>query len=381
MKELDFDELDRAVNSLMTGVSKAPQTPDGDKIKTVTIPASTATPTPQPASTPLSSSPSSITPAERPPSSLATRRSGRFMDVVRPTTPAKKPTPPSPSVSRQGMTVASSENAPETPVVASDTSKNAEIAPPVPDAPAAESEKPPMAAQPQASFVHSGTGDWPDPIDVHGFKDDQEEKPSKAEVVTETPAAPKPQDVSLDEQAPLSSPFLPDTKVEKRPLGGLSTPASDETPKSETPPVPNAVTLEDNLQLPTTPPEKVEAPLPEELQHDLVAIESGNAVPKKEAPEESEAGKAPSTLLEAPKEEHRDDTPTPTGPVSIPQQYREEPTTGDQESGAIYDTDSYHQPLTHPAKKKSGWLWVVWIVLILVLGAGGGAALYFLGVI
>ena len=71
----------------------------------------------------------------------------------------------------------------------------------------------------------------------------------------------------------------------------------------------------------------------------------------------------------------------PTGPTSIPQQYQEEKSTGDQPSGSIYDTDSYHQPLAHPAKTKSGWLWIIWILLLLIVSGGGAVALYFLGII
>jgi hypothetical protein len=382
MKELDFDELDRAVNSLMTGVSKTPQPADGENVKTVTLPSSTPTPTLPPASTPVSplpSSPSPLTPAERPPSSLATRRSGRFMDVVRPVAPAKKPTPPSVSVSRQGTTVTPSESTPAPTVGAEKESSEVPLSAP---STSVVEQKPPVVAPSESTIIPSGTGDWPDPIDLHGFKDDEPEKPAKAEeVVEQNPVTAKPQDVPSDEQAPLSSPFLPDTKVEKRPLGGTPVAISDETPKPEKQPGPHTATSEDNPQLPTAPPEKVEVPLPEELQNDLVAIESGNATPAKKeaASEESGAKEAPQAPVL--KEEPRDEPTIPTGPVSIPQQYREEPTTGDQENGAIYDTDSYHQPLSHPAKKKSGWLWVVWIVLILVLGAGTGAVLYLLGVI
>ncbi|MNL44290.1 hypothetical protein D3C87_1668540 [compost metagenome] len=77
-------------------------------------------------------------------------------------------------------------------------------------------------------------------------------------------------------------------------------------------------------------------------------------------------------------------TPVPaavSGPASIQPQYKEEPSSTKEEHAAIYDTDSYHKPLTHPAKKKSGWLWVLWIVLLLALGAGGAAALYYFKII
>ena len=87
------------------------------------------------------------------------------------------------------------------------------------------------------------------------------------------------------------------------------------------------------------------------------------------------------TVTSTPAPAAQEEPSVSTGPTSIPQQYREEPSTGDKDNGAIYDTDTYHQPIAHPAKKKSGWMWVVWIVAILLLGAGGGAALYFLGLV
>lgn len=69
--------------------------------------------------------------------------------------------------------------------------------------------------------------------------------------------------------------------------------------------------------------------------------------------------------------------PIVDSPTSISQQYQEKPNTGDQHSGAIYDTDSYHKAVVQPAKKGSGWLWVLWVVLLLAIGAGVGAAIYF----
>ena len=122
--------------------------------------------------------------------------------------------------------------------------------------------------------------------------------------------------------------------------------------------------------------------LPAELQQDLVAIESDTThagLPKTDAthPADSVPEKKPMPSSYSVKEEKTEST----GPTSIPQQYREEPSTGDQANGAIYDTDTYHQPVEHPDKKGSGWMWVIWILVILLIGAGGGAALYFLGIV
>ncbi|HEU4716137.1 MAG TPA: hypothetical protein VFS14_04915, partial [Candidatus Saccharimonadales bacterium] len=198
--------------------------------------------------------------------------------------------------------------------------------------------------------------------------------------------------------APLTSPFLPDAKVEKRPLGGLASeesdapasdddisraPMADDTKKSVDDP---------NKQLPADPTE-VEPVLPEELSGDLMAVEADTTHAElKRAHDESAQQSMPAAAKESPvaaqgfetKEPSTspaasaEEKPVPAGPTSIPQQYKEEPSTGDQDNGSIYDTDTYHQPLSHPAPKKSGWMWVVWIVLILLVGAGGGALLYIL---
>lgn len=157
---------------------------------------------------------------------------------------------------------------------------------------------------------------WPDPLDFHGFKDESE---------PEAPAA-------EEAPAPLESPFLSDAKVEKRPLGAfsavesaMSAPATEPTPEPEAPAAP---VTEPAPEMP------VEAPAPVE--------------------------EVPSSI-----------------PASITQQYKEQPSTTDQPSGAIFDTEAYHQPLAHPTKSKSG-LWVVlWIVGLIVVGGGLGAAVYF----
>jgi hypothetical protein len=66
----------------------------------------------------------------------------------------------------------------------------------------------------------------------------------------------------------------------------------------------------------------------------------------------------------------------PAGPASITQQYTEQP-SANQQSGSIYDTENYHQPLAHNAKKRSGAWVILWIFLLVILGAGAGVAFYF----
>lgn len=371
MKDLDFDELDRAVNSLMGDVPKtAPEkkddepqtltisptltkdaTPDFSKIEDNAAVIAPSTPPSEPApSRPEPAAATSLPVPSRPP---AARRAGRFMDVVHPSSVSKKPATP---VSRQGVTVEPAAPAKSTaPVIAE--------SPTVEQASSIDTSAIPAPTTPSAS-----DNEWPDPLDIAGYK--HEDEPV--------------------EDQPLSSPFLSGTKVEKRPLGGATSADEPEAVEAQEPdrtPVLGAnasdtATKDDpNDQLPAQP--EIEVPLPEELQGDLVAIESGShsvAAPNKVESEptrsvENESQPPVTTTADEPKEDV-----VPSGPTSIPQQYKEEKTTGDTVSGAIYDTDTYHQPLAHPAEKKSGWMWVLWIAIILVVGAGGGAALFFLGV-
>jgi hypothetical protein len=374
MKELDFDELDRAVNTLMGNVTSTAEPPKQDDTRVLTItetltddrppvfpvgqaaaPAQSA-PTPEPVA--VRSQP---TVQERP-APLAARRGGRFMDVVPPSSMTRKPTP-SQGVSRQGVSLAPLDTASNEQETLSSIPVERPDVSPVSVIEASDS-----------AVIESDTSEWPDPLEFN--------QTSEAD---DTPVVDAPLSDERDTAEPLSSPFLADAKVEKRPLG---TPAPElytpQQPEQDTTDVEVETTPEPTLSEPVDQPVEVE--LPEELRGDLMAIESNisneqvvvpQASPASSAaeatnqPRESEAPKTVATAaVTAPA------VSLPVGGGSIPQQYREEPSTGDQTTGSIYDTASYHQPLEHPAKKKAGWLWVIWVLVLLVLGAGGGALAY-----
>jgi hypothetical protein len=184
---------------------------------------------------------------------------------------------------------------------------------------------------------------------------------------------------------PLNSPFLSNPKVEKRPLNSLSdqfVTQSTETSK------PDATG--------NRGPDSLITPLPAELQNDLLAIESDTTiqpdVPQlfvKDAPVvepivTSESKTEPNaTPQEATGSAVSGLVKPIVAPVqtamqgSIPPQYQEQPSSSKQDSGPIYDTNSYHKAIVSPVKKKSGLTTIVWIVLLLLLGAGAGAAFYY----
>lgn len=443
MKDLDFDELDRAVNSLMSNVPKSEPQTDGTPEKTLDIPttansgdklsfdkvteaAKKAADTPlqevtpeKPADMPISSpaprasaeashASATVQPANSTP---AGRRGGRFMDVVHPSADMKKPDAPKP-VSRQGVTLEPLNSSAQkiTDVVrqkkdAQDTSDAMPkpVATPTMDASEEKPEAVPEKETPVLSAAEekpsannaAATSDWPDPLDMM-TPVASEKKEDEAAEPAPTSEVPQPETEPDTMPAPLTSPFLPDAKVEKRPLGG-AVPEENESPSGEDD-ISRAPMADDteksvddpNKQLPADPTE-VEPILPEELSGDLMAVEADTTHAElKRVHDEGAQQSAPAAAQEAPAEMQsletkepdtspaKEEKPAPAGPTSIPQQYKEEPNTGDQDNGSIYDTDTYHQPLSHPAQKKSGWMWVVWIVLILLVGAGGGALLYIL---
>lgn len=298
MKDIDFDELDRAVNSLISpgeGSSAAP----------AAVPAAT------PQVSPVASTATTIPPlAER-------RSSGRFMDVVHPSSDMRSVTVP-----------------PRTTTAIAD-----------PVAPSISEPAAPTAA-------------WPDPIDMH-------ESATKQEAPTASTLNSVAEPVS-DAQAPQESPFLSDAKVEKRPLGAFSNEVHESGP-SDPAVVPKPVDQPEVFtpapaaqDTPKAPDSQIhnDTPLPAELQPGLLSIEAN------EDPSKVTLSTAIPTATES------------TGPTSITQQYTEQPSTGDKPTGTVFDTEAYKKP--QPSKKKkSGWLVVLWIFLLLVVGAGIGAAVYF----
>lgn len=397
MKDLDFDELDKAVSSLMDGVTKT-KPYKNDDVKTVTIEprladGAAASAINPPANAAFQSEPArSATPGAGQPEKSATAlslpsRPGRFMDVVRPSPEVKKPLP-SQTPSRQGFTIEPRSPEATGPVTGLDTTDE----PALDQAPAVGSDmRPTVEAE---DSLHKS--DWPDPLDMSHFTADEpsgaaepnDEQPAPLEKNAELAVAEPADAPEVQETAePLVSPFLADAKVEKRPLGGNLNQSQNET--VEEPghsPVLGVLAQEDSVdsaednQLPPKLAELPPPPLPEELRGDLMAIESDNR-PAVHEPEPASLTPTPAPTAAPAAELSTEQAVKAASASSITQQYRPEPSRVEQPSGAVYDTVAYHQPLSHPSKKKSGWLWVVAVIAILLLGAASGAALYFLDIV
>lgn len=350
MSEFDFDELDRAVNQVLTG-----DQPISSDVSSSSAPV--VTPAPRPA-------PVESRPVETP----AARRaaSGRFMDLVHPSSDMRTSTP---------------SPAPQQPA------KPAPVSPPVPV------QKP----APWASDHHVPTG-------PSGIPTTQ---PATLQVAED-------ELVFGEEPRAMESPFLPDAKVEKRPLGGAAT--QDEPVLNTAPSLSKSIEealaevslVESEEEAPVwptaapaeTPTEKLlDAPEPIDRLESQELLEEGKTadfsapfvqektlgdIPNPhadtgEAPVGAPAPTRPQPVRLAPTPV-ADPTPVvpvavPAGPPSITQQYTEKPSTS-AEPGAIYDTESYHQPIALKTKKKSGSWTILWVILLVIAGAGAGAAFY-----
>lgn len=267
MSDIDFDELDRAVNGALNNIptpKAAPEIPAPQKESVQTI---------SPLHTPLTPTPA------------ARRSSGRFMDMVHP-----------------------------------------------------------------SSDMRSTNGSRPAETKIQLTPTPQ---PQVMEPVTSAPA--------WNEQ--LESPFLPDTKVEKRPLGTFgSAPIEANEP----------VTTFDFQGLLDEPKEELlEAPKPQER------IEATSTPdPIDFAPDTFSIDALETKIYEKPVEEPQVVLPEePVGPTSIIPQYKEQPSSN-QESGAIYDTESYHQAVAAPVKKRSSLFTIIGIILLVLIGAGAAWAVY-----
>ncbi|MDK2898866.1 MAG: hypothetical protein PWQ10_53 [Patescibacteria group bacterium] len=345
MKDLDFDELDKAVNSLVTNDSGST---NGNNTRKKTFDVSA-----RPSRTPINSHFSSSTPPSRPnispianntpvsplgPSLAGRRSTGRFMDVVHPSSDMRT------SLVMPNR-VSGEDSAPKpTPMTSSISS----------------------AVKPNTTSMDDV---WPDPISLNDNNPNNQPKLEAEDSYDDADIDKISDDIdnTLDQIAnePQESPFLSGTKVEKRPLGAFSTEqvataSNPVLPESKEPPVANKSTGDRPVPYGLADDE---APLQDELQDELLLIESGGVAGSDQESSDTVVNKSA-------------DTPKVEAPTSISQQYKEKPSTGDHDSAAIYDINTYHKAIIKPTKKKSGWLLVLWIFILLIVGAGAGAVVY-----
>lgn len=397
MKDLDFDELDRAVTSVLGDRSAedgATQATDNSPAGVFSQPSSTPVPSisshavhsriipsgsPARRATLSRGSTTSMTestektsaPSPASQKRVIPHRAGRFMDVVHPGRAAKPAMVPMTTEAE----VADTPNMPietEAPVqdvaeaapvggFAQDTDMEKAIndllaseghavdTPPETATPTSVETEMPVAASDTFALEES-TPNTQEPV--------AENEPTSTEDATLASALEAPLDGSQD--GVVDSPFLPDAKVEKRPLGsGESTAHELPTPSPEALAAAEAPVATEEPHMPPVEDTAEDAPLPEELQDNLLAIESESQATTKTPTDETSVPEA-----------------KPEAPVSIARQYKETIKTASEndEAGAIFDPQTYQQPIEHPAKKSSGWGWVVAIVVIILVAVAATVA-------
>jgi len=340
MKDLDFDEIDRAVNSVSAG-EPAPVVDNETPVK----------PADDPAIEP-------VEPTQLPTPLAGRRGSGHFMDVVHPSSDMRR--------SSLMMPKRPTDHKPATVDVSTASTETV-----------TESDSEPKGA-PMAPTTPKPENNWPDPIDYNESKNEAPKNVDETDAATDEDAdidqisddITKELTGKMDESS--ETPFIPGTKVEKRPLGAFSDDAATQ-PDTQTDKTTDTVDSEKEAKPAGT---DAEAPLPDELQDDLLKIESdGDSDNLSNAPTvDNEKPAVADSVLPIPNKPDINNHPAVT--TSITQQYKEQPSTGDQNSGAIYDTDAYHKALVRPSRKKSGWMWVVWIVVLIAVGVGVGVVVY-----
>jgi len=172
--------------------------------------------------------------------------------------------------------------------------------------------------------------------------------------------------------APLT-PFLADAKVEKRPLGG-SVPAAepDAADKSlddeKDEPVETGSINSENENADDGSGDEQRALNAGDFEKQTATEEE---LTKIEATEASAEEQQTIEKVESGDTEHLKNPHKPS--------YEEKVEKEKAPEGAIYDTKNYHQPINHPPKQKSGWgtVLIIIVIIILAVAIAGGAYLYF----
>lgn len=384
MKDLDFDELDRAVSSVL-GVkdtsAKEKAVEDAADLHEIDQPTDG-----QGVATSSDESVASGQMIEKKP--LVERRpTGRFMDVMHSSSDMKSRPKPT-TVSHTSTTITPIGGTSHEDKVSTDTAEgSAPIAPPKTE------ESIPRDTNDSAD---AGQHTFPDPLDFHNFSIEDTGEAALAQSSEQEADNSDNHDLALDTMAselngidglvikdnePVSvdTPFLNGSTIEKRPLGAFSVNAEDvETSllsvKEET----LTDSDEKSSEVITNDEDDSEHNVISERKDD---IDSDDTSAERDAQTLLDAEVIPEELkgeivsIEASPVEAPASSPLAAG--SIQPQYTEKVQVSDNEPTPVFDTTDYHQPLKHAPKQKSGWLGVMLIIVFIVAGIGAGAAVYF----
>ncbi|HSE29363.1 MAG TPA: hypothetical protein VLA77_02140 [Candidatus Saccharimonadales bacterium] len=325
--DLDLDELHEAVSALMDQSKEKraakPAEPAAvlDPAENVTVKTAPPTVAPEPKSEPEPIA--DKIEVKRPLPNLSINRPrGRAMDVISP----KPATPPPTKIKRQGVTLQPTQDVkPEPPkeIV------KAEPETPKPESVPAEHARP---ETPALNYQKPAETEWPDPLDVHGFKDELEPKTDSAPTMTEDTQT-KPDQIAQ------TSPFL-NTKVEKRPLGAYS---SEDAPIEVEPEETPQPEQQDNWSFGDLPQNQPD--VRSEQQPEAPPIDSLDQTQETDLDEMRQA--------------------------TIPQQYKTTQKEHSSDSRPVFDTKDYHPPIqaahaAHRSNSAMGWVLILVFALILI---------------
>lgn len=362
MGDIDFDELDRAVNSLMGQADTQAERADNTTTPDAGIDGgSQPSQLQENGATVVDNAPSEDTSTLARPTGQAPivgrRSSGRFMDVI-PSGGARAVSPrPAPSA------VASREATSLQPVSAPSLSTD-------------------IVSSPEPESYEA---------DNNSLQDDAFD-----DSLSESPA------LSQPETTPLNSPFLKGVEIDKRPLGAPAVAPSlaDNSAMisdAETLTMPDPIdfageslpSLDDAASDPwgseaEADSPMVEEPLQPELSPEVLAVETMPldqvTAPVTERPAETHVAPEPTRESAPVMQAAPDSVPAITAPLNsgdIKSQYVSVPTDAPEPSAVFEAASQAPEMLNHPQKKKSGWSIVLWIVLMVVVGIAGGVAVWY----
>lgn len=387
MSDIDFEELDKAVNSLVGGSPKDEKKEQTSESNEAPKPVESV---PKPEAIPTSPN-------------LPSRRAGRFMDMKHDSSDMTKDSSPSLMTSTKTTIAPISKDIkaePKSDTTASEkTSKNHW----------SESKEAGSDVDEKDDNTTPPDTNMPDPIDHFESKqketDDKSgdspkednntpDKSDEPELKFEETDNKRDED-EKDDKKP--SPFIDDAKVEKRPLGGFSSESPVDPPKSDEKGKDGEEGLtKDGEEKPAAPIE-----LPPELDKNLVAIEAG------EAPETVKTPESPSPDIPAPdtdeekeeaseedakdskKDEPKKDPKHEVSQLlasassgSIPDQYKRENRSHELHGDhPLFDSEHLKAiPTSAPKKPKSTaakvFQWIFIALGLLLLGGSLGAAIF-----
>lgn len=182
--------------------------------------------------------------------------------------------------------------------------------------------------------------------------------------------------VKNDPENPIESPFLQNAKIDKRPLGTFSegVPAVSQ---------PNEEVADMMQQAEEASRGQSSADMSNPVAND-VAMASGVMNETKEESQTDMQTEVSAPSMESESASMAEAQLTTDGSDlqsgiagSINPQYQAQPSTGDKTNGAIYDTNDYHKSALQPKRKKSIFVNILWTLLLIIIGAATGAAVYF----